>query len=250
MNRERQGVQDEPEAQRGERGRRQRGTAVDEGGKREYDSESVNREREPQKRRLHRLPLVSSPAIGLYNRGGRRAAKAQRKHVGHGHRLDNLEPQELLDHLSGSTPFGRDAVFGNLIEGEAFGEQLGEASLVAEQRAVVHTRAATAEFGQRAVEPDCYPVGRANEIEVGLLYEGPATERDDRRLGLRSLGQDGMLDDAERRFTFLLEDLADGATLGRLDGGIQVDERPAELARQQSSHRGFPAAHEPEEVDQ
>jgi hypothetical protein len=42
----------------------------------------------------------------------------------------------------------------------------------------------------------------------------------------------------------LLEDLFDGEALASLNGGVKIDERPAESAGQALAHRGLAAAHE------
>src|SRR6266516_868297 len=119
-----------------------------------------------------------------------------------------------------------------LVEGQSLFEQLGETGRVAKQRPVVDAFAAAQQLLEGTVEPDRRAARRADELQVGRLHEGSASERDDRRLRLRGFGKDGVFHDAKRRFAFALENLAHGLASGGFDGGVKVDEGPSQLLRE------------------
>src|SRR5437867_4870753 len=123
-----------------------------------------------------------------------------------------------------------------LVEGQALLEQVGETGRVAKQRAVVDAVAAAQQLLERTVEPDRRAARRPDELQVGRLHEGSASQRDDGRLRLRRFGKDGVFHDAKRRLAFALENLAYGLASGGFDGGVKVDEGPSQLPREQRPH--------------
>jgi len=142
-----------------------------------------------------------------------------------------------------------DAMVSELIEREPFGIELTKAGLVFEERAVSNVGAALKELFDRTVEPNDGAARLLEEFDIRGARHGAAAKRNDCGFsGTGGFPQDAaelfMLGLTKRRFTELRKNCWNGEAGAVNDAFVEINVKPAGLAREQPRDRGLAASHE------
>jgi hypothetical protein len=145
--------------------------------------------------------------------------------------------------------FRGDPEFRKTIVGESEVKQTLERFGIAKEGAILHGGAPLSQGFQGAIQPDGGPACLTNQLHIGLIGEGPASQGNHCGLGFQDFGQRGALDLAKEWLARSFKYLAYAQALAGLDNSIEVDERPSQFPGKKLADSGFATAHEPKEIN-
>ncbi len=166
--------------------------------------------------------------------------------------LKQWQSEDARDGGGGIVVFDFDPIIGQRVALATDFVKMAEAIRVASERTMGEGGDAALDQRQRTIEPHGNAV-IGDKVEILLGQERAAAERHNARTaglhGTDATVQSFGFDAAELGLAQIVEDGNDGGALFALNLFIEIQELPAELIREDASDRGFPASHEPHQVN-
>ena len=145
---------------------------------------------------------------------------------------ENRQLQNSVDDDGNIIAINLDAKVGARVQRPPVVKKLGEAFVVASERASRIVAETLAHRFYRAVEPNCHAV-ILNQLPIAQLGERAASQRDNTRMTcfnpLHATANRLGLKIAKAAFASLIEDLRDGFPLGGFNLAVNIGKGPAEL---------------------